>query len=144
MKEARKYKYKGEYYTIKELSKISNISPSAIQNRINSGWSIECAVDTPIRNARIYNYNGEICTVVEFGKKYNINSKLIYKRLRNGMTIKEAIETPVKFTGRELTNYQQFDFTPEEKERLQKMDWDKFEKNFKSKPYLGDITRLTR
>lgn len=41
------YCYKGEYYGIAELSRMSGKSPSLIRGRLMRGWSIEDAVDMP-------------------------------------------------------------------------------------------------
>lgn len=50
-KKYRKFYYKNNYYTTRELSDLSpidNLSPSIILDRIKSGWDIDKAVETPI------------------------------------------------------------------------------------------------
>ena len=48
-----KYTYHGKSYTIKQLSKISGLSRSAIYQRIQRGLSVEEAVESPKRTIRI-------------------------------------------------------------------------------------------
>ena len=44
-----KYEYKGKNYTATELSVISGLAADAIRRRINSGWSVEKAINTPLK-----------------------------------------------------------------------------------------------
>lgn len=139
------YEYRGKKYTMKELSKLSGLRYSVIQNRIANNWDIDDVVTKPLKKPRKYMYKGEYYTVKELSEMCGITTKLIHDRLRKGLPIEEVLKKPKKRIPKEPVEIKpKFYFSEEEKERLQKMDWDKFEKNFKSKPYLGDITRLTR
>lgn len=44
---AKHYQYKGADYTLTQLAKISPVSGRTIQKRIDAGWSVESAVETP-------------------------------------------------------------------------------------------------
>ena len=48
----KRYDYKGKSYTISELSKLSGLDGFVIRARINQGWSVEKAVDTPKREKK--------------------------------------------------------------------------------------------
>lgn len=47
------YEYKGNTYTINELSELSNISKRVLQRRMNTWhWTIKEAVETPLSRIR--------------------------------------------------------------------------------------------
>lgn len=62
---AKKYLYYGEKHTIAQLAEISGQSTDFIRNRINRGWSVEAAVDTPKEEGQIIptEYMGKVLTV---------------------------------------------------------------------------------
>lgn len=43
----KKIRYKGEEYTLKQLSELHGVPPTAINNRLLSGWNIEEAITVP-------------------------------------------------------------------------------------------------
>jgi len=44
---SKRYAYRGQELSLHQLSKLSGLSRSAIQKRLNKGWSVERAVETP-------------------------------------------------------------------------------------------------
>jgi len=95
----QKYLYRGKYYTIKELAKISEIGSTGIYSRIKKyGFSVEDAVEKPnmCRSAKKYKYKNELLTVVEIEKKYGILKSTFNHRINNGWSIEKAIETPAR------------------------------------------------
>lgn len=52
-------KYNGEYYTISQLSEISIVDYSTLLSRINAGWEIEKAVETPNTHEKFNDQNGD-------------------------------------------------------------------------------------
>lgn len=50
--EGRKYEYRGEMRTAKDLAAIAGISRPAFYDRIKRGWSVEEAAETPARGNR--------------------------------------------------------------------------------------------
>ena len=47
MRKSKQYEYRGKFYTIPELVKLSENSEATIRYRIAMGWPIEQAVDKP-------------------------------------------------------------------------------------------------
>lgn len=45
----KKYKYKGEQYTLTELLGFTDISKGCLTGRLNAGWDVECALNKPAR-----------------------------------------------------------------------------------------------
>lgn len=48
MRPPNMYEYHGKLYTISDLARKSGISQDALRSRINRGWSIAAAVETPV------------------------------------------------------------------------------------------------
>lgn len=46
----KRVKYKGKEYTIAELARLNGMSRRTLSGRLRNGWSIEAAVETPVRN----------------------------------------------------------------------------------------------
>ena len=49
---AKRFEYRGEKYTVKELSNKYNLSVNVINNRLNYGWSIEKIINKPVRKKK--------------------------------------------------------------------------------------------
>lgn len=47
--QSRKLKYKGETKTVTQWAKIMGLSRETLKDRINAGWTIEKALETPVR-----------------------------------------------------------------------------------------------
>ena len=53
------YEYEGCRRSVAELSTMSGISPEVIRRRIKSGWSVEKAISTPVKEAPARTGKGE-------------------------------------------------------------------------------------
>ena len=97
-----KYEYKGKMYYIDELAKMSEVSHWTIRMRLEKGWTVKEAVETPTRaniNQRYgcYSYKGKEYSLKELSKISGLTRKQLYKRIWEcGWTIEEAVETPLK------------------------------------------------
>lgn len=74
-----------------DAAKEKGILPATFKKRVESyGWSIEKAINTPVKEKRIYDE--------ELRKKANengISDQLFYSRVRNGFTEEDAANTPL-------------------------------------------------
>lgn len=92
------YLYKGEKYTIYELSEKSGLSIYSLKWRFLKGWSVEDAVETPQEEKyNKYLYNGVEYTVYELAEinGTGITPHGIQTRINRGWTVKDAVERPL-------------------------------------------------
>lgn len=87
--------YNGETLTLTQAAHKYKISRVALENRINNGWSVEAAIETPLRTTPTHVYNGQSYTSSEIQKVFGIPSRTFRRRLQSGMTVSEAVETPL-------------------------------------------------
>ena len=95
--------YKGEKYTIAELSRLSGKSQGVIRTRIKKfGYSVEDAVEQPLykikgeRTSGKITYNRKVSEVVELCQKHNISPSAFHRRLKRGWTVERALNEPLK------------------------------------------------
>ena len=55
-----KYFYNGEEHTLTSLVKLSGLSREALKKRLNSGWDVNTAVETPVRVTMAKEYPREM------------------------------------------------------------------------------------
>lgn len=94
--------FRGKTKAASEWAEQINITPDALYNRLNKGWSIEEAITYPkLKSNRKYDKRSPISKVIEIGgvKKtmldwcevYKIDKDLVGKRLKYGWDIVDAI-----------------------------------------------------
>lgn len=92
------YKNK-EYASIKKLCNEKNVSYAMVIQRLKLGWSIEDAIDIPVkthRNGKKVKYNGkDYPSLRSLAISQNIPYHVLQMRVKNGMNIQTAVETPV-------------------------------------------------
>lgn len=95
------YLFKGQKYTISELTLFCDFTIHVLRHRLDAGWSVEKAVKTPLDKGVLYDYKGIKYTVVELGKLSGLKERalenrtnLIKARLSIGWSVKDAVETP--------------------------------------------------
>ena len=89
--------YKGKIYTLRQLSEETGLSKATLNSRLEAGWGIEKAVETPLRitTLRKYPYHGKMLTAAELAALHgNISAKAMRERLNNGMTPEQAVMEP--------------------------------------------------
>lgn len=109
--DSRLLSYNGEEKTLSEWAEALNTSAGAISNRLNSGWSTEKALGTPVaksskraspiwgrnRKNNVYlDYNGERRMLVDWADVTGIPKRVIRERLALGWSIERTLETPVR------------------------------------------------
>lgn len=102
----------GQINKYKKEAEGKGINVYQMYRRLYDGWSIEEAVNIPIkRNERIlkkklYMYNGKYYSVKQLSEISNISRFTIYKRLARDWSVVEAVETPLSKKYREDKNYE--------------------------------------
>ena len=97
--DGNKLKYKNKTYkSIRKLAKEYNVKYNTLTQRLQNGWSVKKAIETPITyNKRSIKYNNKTYkSIAELARDYNIPPKKLQKKLDRGWTLKKAIETPVQ------------------------------------------------
>jgi len=94
----KKYSYKGEEYTLRELSERFDINIQTLRGRVYKGWSIEDAVTRPVKSKNSpITINGESHTVKEWSELSGVNSSTIWNRIYTlGWDEERAVFTPAK------------------------------------------------
>ncbi len=92
--------YKGKNYaSIKQLCDDVNVCYSMVIQRLKLGWTVEKAVDTPLKNHRngkkIKYEQKEYPSLRNLAISQGMPYHVLQMRVKNGMSIKKAVETPV-------------------------------------------------
>ena len=83
----------GEMVTVNDISEATGIANYTIRSRIDSGWTYDQIINTPVAN--IYSYGMASGTRSDFDAVLGFEDGTIAKRMRHGMNFEEAIQTPV-------------------------------------------------
>jgi lambda repressor-like predicted transcriptional regulator len=83
------YNYKGETYSIKQLSIVFNINEDTLATRLRRGLSVDEAISRPI-GAHSKD------TLTQLAKDVGINYKTLTTRLRRGYSIEDAVNKNIK------------------------------------------------
>ena len=96
------YEYKGQTYTIRQLSQLPEckMSVNALRQRLKR-MSVEDAVNQPkiehfvsnITPPERYEYCSESLTLLQFCKRAGVSKGMIYERMKRGLTVDEALAT---------------------------------------------------
>lgn len=81
-----KLTYKGETKCLSEWAKKFNMCDSTLYNRLKRGYTIERALETPLKRPKVYEVNGECHTCREWATILNIN----YGTLKDKITKKKT------------------------------------------------------
>lgn len=77
--------------SISEWSDEVGISRATIEKRLDSGWSIEDAIKTPIREQIFLTFNGKTQNVADWCKELGLNVGTVRGRLKKGWSTEEAL-----------------------------------------------------
>lgn len=91
------FEYKGKMYSLKELSKLTNIKYNTLLSRIHEGMSIKEAIEKPLyakQSKKRYEYKGKLYYVSELMQFTNLARYTVDKRLRNGWSVEDALTKP--------------------------------------------------
>ena len=88
----KKYQYGRRKITIREASKISNISITTIQNRLTKGKSMKEAIEMGgSQKGKNYIYREKAYTKGQFLKKYKIANTTLHRNLNKGLSLEEIV-----------------------------------------------------
>ena len=87
--------YKGKEYCASELARMFNIKVDTLKKRINSGMSVEDAINKPVKKEHLIVYNNETHNITEWENLLGFKNGTIKERLKRGWSIKQIIETPL-------------------------------------------------
>lgn len=89
------YKLNGKNYTLKQLSKMYNVTYANLYGRLNRNWTLEEALGIKERKStktsKVYRIDGGEYTLKEISQMYGIKYKTLYGRLKSGWSLREAI-----------------------------------------------------
>lgn len=90
-----RYLYRGELKSLTVLSRVANVPPDKILNRLrDKGWTVERATETPLRSLpnTKYEYGGKLWTLHELADHHNIKRATFCSRVKTyKWTIREAV-----------------------------------------------------
>jgi len=99
---SKRYPYKGEMHTIREIATMSGISETTIKKRISSGWPYEKAFSQPVAKRAVKKYLcGKVMkTPQEIAKWTGLSIQTVYKRLREGFMFEPVPGQPERYNMR--------------------------------------------
>lgn len=93
--------YNGKQYRkYSDLARDHNITPHRLFRRLQDGWSLEEAVDIPIKrkeyilHKKLYKYNGKLMSIKQLAQINNLTENIVRKRLDRGWSVEESVEIP--------------------------------------------------
>jgi hypothetical protein len=89
--------HEGMTFCISEWAERKGIKYATIIGRLEKGWSVEAALNTPIlSNDRIVDYNGELVKILDLCERIGINSNTFRGRLCRGWAVDRIMNTPAR------------------------------------------------
>ena len=99
------FEYKGRVVTFAQLEKEKGYSDSTITKRLKSGWSLEEAIETPLK-ITLFEFRGEAKTLRQWAQEYGINVDTVRQRMNNsGWSLEKALTTPSNKNRGKLITY---------------------------------------
>jgi hypothetical protein len=98
--------YAGERHTVAEWAEIKGVSWAVLHERLDRGWSVAEAIDTPLRTLNdkrrprksglILEHKGERLSIAQWARRIGINVSTLKTRLhRDGWSVAETLDTPL-------------------------------------------------
>lgn len=89
--------HEGVTRCLSEWAEIKGLKDRTIFGRLEKGWSISEALDTPLLSPdRIVDYNGELVTILELCSRTGINPSTFRGRLSRGWSVDRVMNTPIQ------------------------------------------------
>lgn len=92
----RRVTYRGREMCLQELSDMCGVLRSTLAFRLNSGWSVTDAAETPVKPPRTIIHDGVCGGLTEMASKHGLCKATLVSRLRLGWAVRDALETPSK------------------------------------------------
>jgi hypothetical protein len=85
--------YHGQDYVLARLAEMKGIDRKRLQDRLENGYSVEQAVDTPVEGGRLFiEWNGETHCLSTWARKLGIPYQTLHSRITKlGWTFEQAI-----------------------------------------------------
>ena len=94
--------YKGQIYTVRELSEKYNIPSEIIRVRWHNGWTAGKIVETPVMKGKLYTYEGQQYTAHEL---YNLlGSRVSWETCKNRLRYGWSMRGDCRINGHESLN----------------------------------------
>ena len=95
---------KGESLTAAQWAERLNLNLSTIYTRLNSGWSAERILTTPVANkyfsGSMLTFKGETLSAKELASKYGISRNTLFARLARGFPLEQALTNSIRHNSR--------------------------------------------
>ena len=86
--------YKGQTKCMAEWLEVLNLPRQTMEDRIDKGWSVEKAFETPIKEKEIFlTYRGETMNMAQWAGRIGISTGCISSRLKKNWPVEKIIET---------------------------------------------------
>lgn len=92
----RLLEYKGQTFPLKKWTILLGLKYITINQRIQAGWSVQEAFETPTKDNRFIEFNNEIRTLSEWARLLGIRFDTLLSRLNKGWSVERTFTTPVK------------------------------------------------
>ena len=101
-KYGKQYLYKGQWYFLTELEKMTGVGFQTIKRRVEvKGMSVEEAVSVPLYGKSTYMYHGSRYTIKQLADLTGMTvAGLRYRIIKKGLTPEQAIDMPKSLKGR--------------------------------------------
>lgn len=94
-----KVEYNGEMIPYTELSRRYDIPTNVLHSRLVTGWSVDEAVNKPIRSPEELEFNGKRQTVAQWSREVGIPHQVLRYRLKKGWDLEKALFSEVSNSG---------------------------------------------
>jgi hypothetical protein len=91
--------YLGELIPYTELSRRYDIPTNVLHSRLVTGWSVDDAMNKPIRNPEELEFNGKKQTVAQWSREIGISHQTLRYRLKKGWDLEKALYSDVGNSG---------------------------------------------
>lgn len=96
-KQSSKYiTYRGHEYELNDICEKFDLKTSTVKKRLQLGWSIEKALETPVRNSVYLTYQGKTHNLNIWEHITGIPQQTLNMRIRRGWSVKRTLTTPVQ------------------------------------------------
>lgn len=91
-----RYEYRGDYMTVREFSEKYNLPIYAFKSRLQTGWSIERAIETPYVKSKageLLTAHGMSMTLSQWAQHLGMRVGTLHMRIRAGWPIEQALSS---------------------------------------------------
>jgi len=93
--DTRTFMLNGKEYTGGQLEMKFGLPAEIVRQRVNLGWTVEKAVNTPFSHRKKIQFRGKIMSLVAWAQELGVKRETLKHRLQAGWSVKKAFTTPV-------------------------------------------------